>query len=168
MLTPEMRQGVSKTMRRDEDNVPTTEPIALLMSQHREVEDLFSKIESAGDKAFTSKKKLFATLAEKLTLHMKLEESIFYPAAMKVDDDAVVEAREEHANVKTMIRKIAAIEPSDETFTAKVKVLKELVEHHVEEEESTLFPECKKSFEEEDLDMLGEKLAAMVAKNLGN
>jgi len=136
------------------------EAIDFLKSQHREVEALFKEIEDAGERATKKKEKLFATLAEKLTVHTKLEESIFYPAAEEADDDLVLEAFEEHANVKAMIRKIRRISADDETFMAKITVLKELVRHHVKEEEEELFPKCKKTLGDEVLQDLGAEMKA--------
>lgn len=165
MLNTETRKSVSKKIQDPQVTKPSAEAIALLMEQHREVESLFAEIEGSGAKAYQSKKKLYETLSEKLQLHMKLEEKIFYPVAKEIDDDAILEALEEHQNVKTMLRKISSIEASDETFGAKIKVLKELVEHHVKEEEEELFPECEKAIAEEELAILGQQMAEVVQKD---
>ena len=132
--------------------------IALLKSQHREVEALFGELEDAGARAVKKKKKLFESVAEKLTLHTKLEESIFYPEAKEADEDLVLESLEEHANVKSMIRKLQRTEADDETFDAKISVLKELVQHHVSEEENELFPKCQEALGTEALEELGKKM----------
>ena len=129
-----------------------------LSGQHREVEALFEEIEKAGDRAAKKKEKIFAMIADKLTAHAKIEELIFYPAAKEADEDLVLEAAEEHANVKAMIRKLQRTEGSDETFDAKVKVLKELVSHHVKEEEQELFPKCRSALGDEALLEIGAKL----------
>ena len=164
MPSTEMRKSVSKKMQTSPPIAPDNDAIEFLMAQHREVEGIFGDIEAAGDKAFLNKKKLFDTLNEKLTLHMKLEETIFYPVAKKVDEDAVVEASDEHANIKAMLRKLSGIEASDETFKNKIKVLKELVEHHVDEEETELFPACKKSMGEKEMTVLGRKMGELAQK----
>lgn len=134
--------------------------VALLKSQHREVEALFKEIEAAAERATEKKEALFETVVKKLTAHIKIEESIFYPAVMEVDEDLVLEAFEEHANVKAMIRKIQRIDADDETFMAKITVLIELVDHHVKEEEEELFPKCQKTLGEEALRDLGAKMKA--------
>lgn len=165
MIATEMRKSVAKNMQSSPASAPAGDAIELLEAQHREVEGLFGEIEAAGKRAFLTKKKLFETLNEKLSLHMKLEESILYPVAKKIDDDAVLEAAEEHANVKAMLRKLSGIEASDETFDAKIKVLKELIQHHVKEEETKLFPECKKALAEKELTILAQKMGKLVQKN---
>jgi hemerythrin superfamily protein len=137
-----------------------TDAISFLTAQHREVDALFAEIEGAGDRAVKTKEKLFAKIAEKLTLHTKIEESIFYPAAKAADDDLVLEALEEHDNVKAMLRKLKKTEGGDETFDAKITVLKELVKHHVKEEEQELFPKCREALGEDALQELGEELQA--------
>jgi hemerythrin superfamily protein len=151
-------QTETQTQQRSTHNAEAINAVDFLKSQHREVEEIFKAIEEAGDRAIKKKESLFEQLAEKLTLHAKIEESIFYPAAQDADKDLVLEAAEEHANVKSMIRKLHRIEASDETFMAKITVLKELVRHHVEEEEEELFPKCEKALGEEALLELGSQL----------
>lgn len=132
--------------------------IELLKSQHREVEALFKQIEGAGDKAHAAKKRIFSEIGAKLITHATIEEKIFYPEGKDVDEDMTLEAYEEHALVRSLIKKISNTEPADESFMAKVTVLKEMVEHHVEEEEKEYFPECQKAFGKEKLETLGEEL----------
>ncbi len=132
--------------------------VILLKSQHREVEALFKEIEAAGEKATKKKEKLFATIREKLTMHTKIEERIFYPAAEEADEDLILEAHEEHDNVKAMLRKLDRTKGNDETFDAKIKVLKELVRHHVKEEEEELFPKCVRVLGSVELEELGAKM----------
>ena len=139
-------------------------PIEFLESQHREVEALFSEIEKSGDRAGKRKKQLAAELIEKLTIHTKLEEAIFYPQSESVDEDLTLESYEEHDLVKVMLKKLGKTSPSDESFMPRVTVLKEMVEHHVKEEESELFPECEKQLSEEKLEILGNKLEATFKK----
>lgn len=135
--------------------------IELLESQHREVESLFEQIENANGR---EKRQLFEEIKRQLELHTKLEEKIFYPAGEEVDEDVTLEAYEEHANVKEMLKKISRITPSDETFDAKVTVLKEMVEHHVEEEEEEYFPKCQEEWGDVRLQELGGKMEQMMEK----
>ena len=139
--------------------------IALLKADHRKVEDLFKKVEALGDKAHASRGKLFAQIDRELTNHSQAEEAIFYPAFKAKtkrdteESDEVLEAYEEHANVKSMIQKLEGLEPGDETYNAKLQVLSELVKHHVKEEETELFKQARELFDKAELNELGEKIA---------
>jgi hemerythrin-like domain-containing protein len=132
--------------------------ITFLESQHREVEELFSRIEKLGDKAGRERKALFNELAMKLDHHAKIEEQIFYPEGEQVDLDTTLESYVEHDLVRSLIRKIKRTSPSHDHFKARVTVLKELVEHHVEEEENEYFPKCRKEFGDLKLAELGSEL----------
>ena len=136
--------------------------IALLTADHREVADMFDEFEGLGDRAKSSKKKLADKICNALVVHTTIEEEIFYPAVRaalksKDDQDKLDEAIVEHAAAKDLIRQIQEMDPEDDLYDAKVKVLGEEVEHHVEEEEKEMFPNVKKS----DLDLmaLGQELA---------
>jgi hemerythrin superfamily protein len=134
------------------------DPIKFLESQHREVEELFEKIEKTSDRATKTRNSLFAVLATKIELHAQIEEKVLYPAGKPVDEDTTLEAYEEHALVRDMIKKVQKTKSSDETFMAKVTLLKELIEHHVKEEESEYFPKLKEKLGDEALADLGLKL----------
>jgi hemerythrin superfamily protein len=131
--------------------------IALLKEDHRAVEKLFKEFESA--KGEGRKETLARKICLELTIHTKIEEEIFYPACQgKVDEDLLKEAFVEHDSAKLLVAEIeAGSGQSDDYFDAKVQVLSEQVEHHVEEEEKELFPEVRKA--EIDLKGLGEQLA---------
>jgi hypothetical protein len=134
--------------------------IALLKADHRKVEDLFAKFEAAtaGDK----KKALADQICMELTIHAKIEEDIFYPACEgAVDEDLLKEAYVEHDGAKVLIAEIEAGGPGDEFYDAKVKVLSEEIEHHVEEEEKRvegMFAQARKAGL--DMDDLGARMAA--------
>lgn len=131
--------------------------IALLKEDHRTVEKLFKDFEDA--KGEGRKQKLAHQICLELSVHAAIEEEIFYPACDgKIEDDLIKEAYVEHDAAKVMIAEISANEGGDdEFFDAKVKVLMEEIEHHVEEEEKELFPEVRKA--DIDLDTVGEALA---------
>jgi hemerythrin-like domain-containing protein len=131
--------------------------IALLKDDHRAVEKLFNEFESA--KGEGRKQKLAQRICLELTVHTMIEEEIFYPACQgKIEEDLLKEAFVEHDAAKLLIAEIEAGEgQSDEFFDAKVQVLGEQIEHHVEEEEKELFPKVRKA--DIDLDPLGEQLA---------
>ena len=129
-------------------NAKTIDAIALLTSDHREVKDLFEQYDKLGDKANSKKKTIADEICLSLTLHAMVEEEIFYPAvreAAKDADDLMDEAEVEHASAKHLIAQIQEMDPEDDLYDAKVKVLGELIEHHVTEEEKEMFPKAKKA-----------------------
>lgn len=138
--------------------------IALLKEDHDKVEKLFRQFEEASGDG--RKEKLAREICRELTVHAKIEEEIFYPACKgKVDEELLKEGYVEHDAAKLLISEIEAGEPSDDFYDAKVKVLKEEIEHHVQEEEKRmegLFAQARKA----DLDMesLGEQLAERKAE----
>ena len=138
----------------------TQDAVALLKADHREVEDLFSKYEKAGGDG--RKERLAKEICRDLTIHAQIEEEIFYPACEgKVDEDLLKEAYVEHDGAKILIAQIEAGGPDDEFYDAKVTVLQEQIEHHVEEEEKRLeglFSQARKAGL--DMDALGQQLAA--------
>jgi hemerythrin superfamily protein len=137
--------------------------IKLLESQHREVEKLFAQIESAKD--VDKKETLFTTLADSLAVHATIEEHHFYPAVKaNRTEDILLEALEEHVAIKRVLSDLLDTEVEDETFDAKIKVLKETVSHHVEEEETDLFPKVKKLFDANRLEAIGQEMSAEQAE----
>jgi hypothetical protein len=134
--------------------------VALLKADHRAVEELFGKFEKAS--GTERKQKLAEEICLELSVHAQIEEEIFYPACEgKVDEDLLKESYVEHDAAKLLIAEIMVDAPkSDEFYDAKVKVLQEEIEHHVEEEEKRLdglFAQARKA--ELDMDALGERLA---------
>jgi hemerythrin superfamily protein len=127
--------------------------IDLLKQQHREVEKLFKKMEKAGPE---EKEKLFDELADSLAVHAAIEEQHFYPATKDArTEELLQEAVEEHLSVKRIIADLLEMEPDDAQFDAKITVLQEQVEHHVEEEEKELFPKVQKLHSKDELEDLG-------------
>jgi hypothetical protein len=121
-----------------------TDAIALLKADHRKVETLFEKFETAGDKA---KKDIAHQICVELKIHTLIEEEIFYPAFRgKIDDDLMDEAYVEHDGAKVLINDIEAGNPGDDFYDAKVTVLGEEIAHHVHEEEMPsegMFAQCR-------------------------
>ena len=108
--------------------------IAMLKADHRKVEDLFEQFEKASGKA--KKQSLAETICLELKVHTAIEEEVFYPACRgQIADDLVDEAIVEHDSAKVLINEIEAGGPDEQFYDAKVKVLSEMIEHHVEEEE---------------------------------
>lgn len=136
--------------------------IELLKQQHREVEELFEKFEKAGEGKDEVRMELFARIADNLAAHASIEEKLFYPSVyVGPTADKLQEAVEEHLAAKRVIADLLDMEPADEQFRAKMKVLKELVEHHVEEEEKQLFKDVKKLMGKEELAVIGEQMEMM-------
>jgi len=134
--------------------------IALLKEDHRTVEELLEKFEkTSGD---GRKQSIAEEICLELSVHAQIEEEIFYPACEgKVDEDLLKESYVEHDGAKVLIAEIIAGGPDDEFYDAKVKVLSEEIEHHVEEEEKRmegLFAQARKAGL--DMDALGQELAA--------
>jgi hypothetical protein len=133
--------------------------IALLKADHRKVEELFASFEAA--KGDGRKKALAEQICLELTVHTKIEEDVFYPACEgAVEEDLLNEAYVEHDGAKVLIAEIEAGGPDDEFYDAKVKVLSEMIEHHVEEEEKRvegMFAQARKAGL--DMDDLGQKMA---------
>ncbi len=134
--------------------------IGLQKGDHRKVEDLFAKFEAA--KGHAKKKAIAEEICMELTVHTKIEEDIFYPACEgAVEEDLIKEAYVEHDGAKVLVAEIEAGGPDEEYYDAKVKVLSEMIEHHVEEEEKRaegMFAQARKGGL--DMDALGERLAA--------
>ena len=140
----------------------------LLKKDHTAVKKLFRAYEKAEKaNANAQKKAIFDEIYMELVAHMKVEEEIFYPAlkaeADKDGTELVLEGVEEHGVVKTLLAQLSKMKPSDETFDAKVKVVIENVEHHVEEEEDEMFPDAEKTLGIKKL----EELSALIEQRKG-
>jgi hemerythrin superfamily protein len=138
--------------------------IALLKADHRQVEDWFEQFEKA--RTDDRKSDLAIKICDALTVHTTIEEEIFYPAFLDATADKELhhEAEIEHDGAKKLIAAIEASGPEDDYFDAKVKVLSEMIKHHVKEEEQPggMFAEARKS--DMDLEALGEQMAARKAE----
>lgn len=131
--------------------------VTFLTNQHREMESLLRQIAEAGDDA--AKKALFVQAADQLTVHIKAEEEIFYPAVHRArTEDDLLEALEEHLSLKRLLADLIELEPSEKAFEAKFKVLKEQTEHHHREEEEHLFPAVLKLLDMPQRVALGDEM----------
>ena len=142
--------------------------IALLKADHKTVKGLFKETEELSDRAKAQLKRLGDQICAELTVHAQIEEQIFYPAVKertgrshKEERDLVLESVEEHALVKHVIKDLQAIGADDESYKPKVKVLKEIVEDHVKEEERDLFPGVREMMSEDELLQLGERMSQL-------
>ena len=133
----------------------TADAIALLEADHREVESLFAQIKEVPDK---EKRALVLAVCTALKIHARLEEDLFYPAALAATGESglLQEAQVEHASAKDLIAQIETGFPGEPLYDARLTVLAEYVRHHVGEEEEELFPRCRKAGM--DVAALGEAL----------
>jgi hypothetical protein len=134
--------------------------IRLLKRQHKEVKDLFKKYKKAED--VESKRALFVELADNLAAHAEIEEKIFYPAVYVGEmKELLKEAVEEHLAAKRTLADLLEMNADDENFDAKMKVLQDQIEHHVEEEEGQLFMKVRASLDNRELDALEAEMETM-------
>src|SRR5687767_2064303 len=138
----------------------------LLKNDHKIVSALFDQIESASGKAKTQ---LFTRLKSELDVHALIEEKIFYPALenKKESREITLEAYEEHKVVKDLLAELANGSSANEEWDAKLKVLRENVDHHVKEEEGELFDKASDVLSDEELDRLGAEMESEKARQLG-
>jgi hemerythrin superfamily protein len=139
----------------------TTDAIAFLKADHREVEKVFKAFEKTGERAYRSRRRLVDDMIRSLSQHAAIEEQVFYPAVRSAVPDAkgdVLESLEEHHIVKWLLSELVNMDPTDERFEAKVTVLTEKVRHHVREEEGELFPEVRSEMSRKALVELGGEL----------
>ena len=131
--------------------------VKLLKDDHEKVKGLFRQFEKA--RSESKKKQLADEIMMELEVHSKIEEEIFYPAVREKvgEDELVAEAVEEHHVVDVLMQEIKQLDPSDERFEAKMTVLIENVEHHIEEEEKEMLPDAKKKLGK-DVEALGDRM----------
>lgn len=136
--------------------------LALLVEDHKNVKKMFKDFDKLkeSDGSDEAKAALVEKICMELTVHAQVEEEILYPAVREAieDDDLMDEAEVEHAGAKDLIAQLEGMAPGDEHYDAKVTVLGENIEHHIEEEEGEMFPKAKKA--KLDLADLGEQIAA--------
>jgi hypothetical protein len=136
--------------------------IALLKADHDKVKRLLADLETTTERGVKTRSELFATIKGELTLHEIVEEEIFYPElkAHPKAKDIVLEGYEEHHVVDVLMGELEALDVSDETWGAKALVMKENVEHHIEEEEGEMFRQARSVFDAAELDDLGQRMEA--------
>jgi len=145
-------------------NTTSQDAIVLLKSDHQEAKDLFKKYEKIKEGGSDEQKMDIAKkVCGALLIHMEIEEKIFYPRIrQKIDDnDLMNEALVEHNGAKDLIKQIGQLKPSDPMFDAKIKVLSEQIDHHVEEEETDMFPKARSA----GIDLIELGLQLLEAKN---
>jgi hemerythrin-like domain-containing protein len=132
----------------------------LLKEDHKKVDGIFKQLEPTTERAEKTRTELFARLQQELDIHTRVEESVFYPAIKQAAEtrEIVLEGFEEHHVVKLLLKELEAVPVDTEQWAAKLKVLQENVEHHVEEEEEEMFQKARQVLSEEDIDRLGAEM----------
>jgi hemerythrin superfamily protein len=138
--------------------------IDVLVADHHSIEDLFERFEKAGDRAVKARGEVVGRIIRELSVHAAIEEQLLYPRVRAAGDDFkhdVLEALEEHHVVKELLAELEKMPPEHERFEAKTSVLIETVRHHIQEEESDLFPRVRKAFSPQELVDMGEGLVGL-------
>jgi hemerythrin superfamily protein len=129
-------------------DVSEQDAIGMLIADHKRVASLFADFERLNDEGrVKDKAPVVREICQQLTVHTQLEEELFYPAVRKAihDEDQMDEALVEHASAKQLIAQLMSADPGDDLYDAKVTVLKEQIDYHVEEEEGSMFPKARNS-----------------------
>lgn len=149
--------------------------IDLLKADHERVKDILTRLSESTERGVKKRTELLAKLEMEISIHTRLEEEVLYPAYKKAggkeQDVMYYEAKEEHRTVDSLVLPdLKTTDPASIEFAGRVKVIKELLEHHIEEEEKEMFPQAKKLLGKATLDELGvemESLKARYKKELG-
>jgi hemerythrin-like domain-containing protein len=152
-----------RTNRKGTSGRSNKDAIALLKNDHKNVKQLLKRLESTTDRNSAQREQLLEKIENEVKVHTTIEEEIFYPAfkqsiRTKSDAHLYYEALEEHHVVDLVMPKIKDADADSEEFAAKAKVLKDLIEHHAEEEETQMFPKARKAMGTAMLRELGEEL----------
>ena len=137
-----------------------TNAIEMLLDDHKKVKKLLDELHQTTERGLKTREELFARVKSELTVHEIIEEEIFYPALKQHPkaEDIVLEGYEEHHVVDLLMGELTTLPYDDETWGAKFTVMKENVEHHVEEEETDMFVKARQVFDKDELNELGEAM----------
>ncbi|WP_207282847.1 hemerythrin domain-containing protein [Pseudomonas sp. FW300-N2F2] len=143
--------------------------IDLLKADHERVKAILTQLSESTERAVKKRTDLLAKLEMEISIHTRLEEEILYPAFKqaggKEEAQMYYEAKEEHRTVDSLVLPdLKATDPSTAEFSGRAKVVKELLEHHIEEEEKEMFPHAKKLLGKAQLDALGAEMETMKAQ----
>jgi hemerythrin-like domain-containing protein len=139
--------------------------ITMLKSDHATVKRLLRELDETGDRAVKQRETLVAQIEREIKMHAQIEEEVFYPAFLaatkgKEGSELFYEAAEEHHIVDMVLPALKAANPKSNEFGAKAKVLKDLIEHHIKEEETQMFAKARQMFGDEQLRELGDLMQA--------
>jgi len=136
--------------------------MSLLKEDHRKVKKILAELESTTERGVKTREELFTKVKQELVIHEAIEEEIFYPALKEhpKTKDIALEAYEEHHVVDTVMAEIEGVAYDDEKWGAKFTVMKENLEHHIQEEEGEMFKQARQVFDQDELTQLGESMKA--------
>ena len=139
------------------------DPLALLETDHRRFEDLLKQGEDTTERAVKQRTSLLDRLTAELNVHELIEEKVLYPALKPHAEsrDIVLEGYQEHHVADVLVKELHQLARDNEQWGAKFKVLKESLEHHIEEEESHMFPSARQVLTREELQSLGARMRTM-------
>jgi hemerythrin-like domain-containing protein len=145
--------------------------ITLLKQDHKLVKDLLGQLAESSTRAVKKRRDLLGQIHRNLKAHTTIEEEIFYPAfkaaGRKEEEKMYFEALEEHRAAEDLVLPdLMKTDPATEQFSGRAKVLKELIEHHIEEEEQSMFKDAKKLLSRAELNALGADMEARKAQML--
>lgn len=134
--------------------------IKLLKRDHKELKSILKKLEKTSEKSQKAREQGFKQLMRELSMHAEVEEKVFYPRVQEEEKlrETANEAYEEHHLAKVLLNELSNLSPDDERWTAKLSVLKEITEHHIEEEEGEMFPKVARILGKAQSEELGEKM----------
>jgi hypothetical protein len=143
--------------------------MSLLKEDHEKVKKILGELESTTERGVKTREELFTKVKEELVVHEAIEEEIFYPALKEHSKtkEIALEGYEEHHVVDTVMAEIEGVAYDDEKWGAKFKVMKENLEHHIEEEEGEMFKQARQVFDEDELAQLGESMLARKQELIG-
>jgi hypothetical protein len=146
--------------------------LTLLKTDHDKFKKLLAELESTTERGEKTRTELFATIKGELTVHESIEEEIFYPALMDMAKtrEITLEAYEEHHVVDLLMGELEDLDVTDPSWGAKATVMKENIEHHIEEEEGEMFQKTRQVFDKDELDELGQRMSerkAQLAREMG-
>jgi iron-sulfur cluster repair protein YtfE (RIC family) len=132
----------------------------LLKKDHEKVSGIFEKLDATTERGVKTREELFTQLKTELDIHAQIEEQILYPVLREAKEthEITLEAFEEHRVVKRLLAELESLPKDDEMWGAKLTVLKENVEHHVEEEEDEMFKDARKVLSTEQIEELGARM----------
>lgn len=142
--------------------------IDMLKADHERVKGILTQLEDSTERAVKKRAELIAKLEMEITIHTRLEEQILYPAYKKAggkeQEKMYYETKEEHRTVDSLVMPdLKMTDPASVEFSGRAKVVKELLEHHIEEEEKEMFPEARKLLGKAQLEELGKQMETMKA-----
>lgn len=142
--------------------------IAMLKEDHKTMKSIMEDIDATTERGVKTREELLGKMKTELQLHEMIEEEVFYPALRrhKKAKEIVLEGYEEHHAVDMLLEELEGVAFGDETWSAKFTVIKENIEHHIEEEEGEMFKKARQVFDDEELTTLGEQMAALKEEHL--